>query len=52
MRLAEGATFSRQVIMKHLQVLEEARLARSSRAASNALWTHRPISLLGRTAYG
>ena len=38
MRLADGAAVSRQAITKHLRVLEEAGLARSSRAGRESIW--------------
>ena len=38
MRLADGATVSRQAITKHLQALEEAGLARSSRIGRESIW--------------
>jgi DNA-binding transcriptional ArsR family regulator len=37
-RLAEGASVSRQAITKHLQVLEEAGLARGTRAGRERVW--------------
>lgn len=38
MRLASSATVSRQAITKHLRVLEEAGLARSTRAGRESIW--------------
>ncbi|MGO9058243.1 MAG: ArsR/SmtB family transcription factor [Candidatus Binataceae bacterium] len=37
-RLADGARVSRQAITKHLYALEEAGLARSSRAGRERIW--------------
>ena len=37
-RLADGARVSRQAITKHLHALEEAGLARSSRAGRERVW--------------
>jgi DNA-binding transcriptional ArsR family regulator len=45
-RLAEGASVSRQAIAKHLQVLEEAGLARGSRAGRECIWELRTKRLL------
>lgn len=41
-RLARGASVSRQAITKHLRVLEQARLARGSRAGRERVWELRP----------
>ena len=37
-RLAEGAAVSRQAITKHLRVLEQAGIARSSRTGRESIW--------------
>jgi DNA-binding transcriptional ArsR family regulator len=37
-RLTEGTTITRQAITKHLRVLEEAGLARGSRAGRERIW--------------
>jgi DNA-binding transcriptional ArsR family regulator len=37
-RIAEGASVSRQAITKHLQALEEVGLARSSRVGRERVW--------------
>ena len=44
-RLTEGASVSRQAITKHLRVLEDAGLARSSRAGRETMWTLEPRRL-------
>jgi DNA-binding transcriptional ArsR family regulator len=44
-RLAKGAKVSRQAITKHLYALEEAGLARSSRAGRERIWELRPRRL-------
>ncbi len=38
MRLARGASVSRQAITKHLRVLEQAGIARSSRTGRESIW--------------
>ena len=38
MRLARGASVSRQAITKHLRVLEQAGLARGARAGRERIW--------------
>jgi DNA-binding transcriptional ArsR family regulator len=50
-RLAEGAAVSRQAITKHLQVLEEAGIARSSRAGRESIWELRTKRLLAVQRY-
>lgn len=37
-RLADGASVSRQAVTKHLRALEQAGLARSSRAGRERIW--------------
>jgi DNA-binding MarR family transcriptional regulator len=41
-RLADGASITRQAITKHLHALEEAGLARSSRNGRERIWELRP----------
>ncbi|HEV3112549.1 MAG TPA: metalloregulator ArsR/SmtB family transcription factor [Candidatus Binataceae bacterium] len=50
-RLAEDAMVSRQAITKHLRVLEEAGLARSSRAGRESIWELRTKRLLAVQRY-
>jgi DNA-binding transcriptional ArsR family regulator len=38
MRIAQGASVTRQAITKHLHALEEAGLARSSRRGRERIW--------------
>jgi len=45
MRLADGARVSRQAITKHLRALEQAGLARSSRAGRERIWELRTMRL-------
>jgi DNA-binding transcriptional ArsR family regulator len=45
MRLTKGAAVSRQAITKHLRALEEAGLARGSRAGRERIWELRPNRL-------
>jgi DNA-binding transcriptional ArsR family regulator len=45
MRLAHGAKVSRQAVTKHLQALEDAGIARSSRAGRERIWELRPERL-------
>jgi DNA-binding transcriptional ArsR family regulator len=56
-RLADGAGVTRQAVTKHLHVLEEAGLARSSRLGREQIWelnrrqleeARRSIELIGR----
>jgi DNA-binding transcriptional ArsR family regulator len=44
-RLADGARVSRQAVTKHLRALEEAGLARSSRAGRERIWELRTYRL-------
>lgn len=44
-RLTESTDVSRQAITKHLYVLEEARLARSTRAGRESIWELQPARL-------
>jgi DNA-binding transcriptional ArsR family regulator len=44
-RLAEGASVTRQAITKHLLVLEEARLVRSTRSGRERRWELEPARL-------
>jgi DNA-binding transcriptional ArsR family regulator len=50
-RLAQGAAVSRQAISKHLQVLQEAGIARSSRAGRESIWELRTNRLLAVQRY-
>jgi DNA-binding transcriptional ArsR family regulator len=50
-RLAEGAAVSRQAITKHLLVLEEAGLARGSRAGRERIWELRTRRLFEAQRY-
>jgi DNA-binding transcriptional ArsR family regulator len=50
-RLARGAAVSRQAISKHLQVLQEAGIARSSRAGRESIWELRTNRLLAVQRY-
>ena len=50
-RLAEGAMVSRQAVTKHLRVLEQAGLARSSRAGRESIWELRTKRLLAVQRY-
>ena len=45
MRLASGASVSRQAITKHLRVLEKAGLARGARAGRERIWELRTSRL-------
>jgi DNA-binding transcriptional ArsR family regulator len=49
MRLAHGASVSRQAITKHLHALEEAGLARSSRIGRERIWELRTRRLAEAT---
>jgi DNA-binding transcriptional ArsR family regulator len=51
MRLAAGATVSRQAITKHLHALEDAGLARSSRVGRERIWELRTRRLSAATRY-
>ncbi|MET0556120.1 MAG: metalloregulator ArsR/SmtB family transcription factor [Vicinamibacteria bacterium] len=44
-RLTEGTDVTRQAVTKHLRVLEECRLARSSRHGREQVWTLDPAPL-------
>jgi DNA-binding transcriptional ArsR family regulator len=44
-RLADGATVSRQAITKHLHALEAARLVRSARSGRERIWELQPARL-------
>ena len=44
-RLADGATVSRQAITKHLHALEQARLVRSFREGRERIWELEPARL-------
>ena len=45
MRLADGASISRQAITKHLRALEDARLVRSFRDGRERIWELQPARL-------
>lgn len=51
MRLAEGASVSRQAVTKHLHALEEVGLARSSRIGRESIWELRTRRLSEATRY-
>ncbi len=51
MRLADGASVSRQAITKHLHALEEAGLAQSSRIGRECIWELRTKRLSQATRY-
>ena len=51
MRLASGASVTRQAITKHLHALEEAGLARSSRAGRERIWELQTKRLSDATRY-
>jgi len=51
MRLADGASVSRQAITKHLYALEEAGLARSSRIGRERIWELRTKRLSAARRY-
>ena len=44
-RLTESVDVSRQAVTKHLYVLEQARLARSTRAGRESIWELQPARL-------
>lgn len=44
-RIADGAKVSRQAVTKHLHALEQAGIARSSRAGRERIWELRPQQL-------
>jgi DNA-binding transcriptional ArsR family regulator len=50
-RLADGASVTRQAITKHLHALEGAGLARSSRVGRERIWELRPRRLSDATRY-
>ena len=50
-RLADGASVSRQAITKHLHALEDARLVRSSRSGPECIWELQPARLAEARRY-